>query len=113
MFMTFLPCYDIVRLFELDFGWFIAMYAVINNIAAAALAHWKVLDAGKYVFGSLIGIWVIMEVIMVCLDAGGATCPPRKYWSWYALVVPTFLVAFLLWILSKTGGVLCKPTSWL
>jgi hypothetical protein len=107
VFISFWLVYEIDRMTGMGIGGFIAVYLILN-IIAALLVHPKIIPwdpMGILVFGILIGGTVVMEFVL-----GLAIHLPRNYWLLIPVIV-TFGAALGIWFPSKTNGPACKPDS--
>ncbi|HYY57048.1 MAG TPA: ceramidase domain-containing protein [Pyrinomonadaceae bacterium] len=117
VFGIFVLLYGILRLVGLPSGelaglrtdlWlFWGAYLLLN--VGLAIFLWNVPDAGTPVFGIIIGSALILEWIIyfrgVFSSTSGRIGGPHL---WFWLANGTFLVAFIIWLLSGTDGPLCK-----
>ncbi|MBI5667188.1 MAG: ceramidase domain-containing protein [Chloroflexi bacterium] len=119
IFTSFLFLYDLIHtLFNAGSAVFLVLWLIAN----VALGYWtwwmdknhrgsKILGLtpGSFAFGSFAILWVVLQFIILLGGAGGT----GRGWTFFILAVVSFGSAFVVWQLSKTGGPLCKPDSWL
>jgi hypothetical protein len=114
---------DVLSMFT--FVLFILGYTIARLLPGAAARTWIVLGylvlsfgltalqsglgiPSEYLIGAVVVAYVVFEVI-VSLDAAKRS----DAWGWvlYGLGWLSFGAAFVVWLLSQTGGTLCNPTG--
>ncbi|NIM94240.1 MAG: hypothetical protein GTO18_11085 [Anaerolineales bacterium] len=108
MFISFFLLYEVVRVLDAGVGLFIVLFLGVN--IGLGILTWMVDDSGKWIFGVLVAITLTTEVVFLTTNAGGLE---REWMPWLLLALISFGAAFIIWLLSNTGGVLCNPDSWL
>ncbi len=103
LFVSFVIVYDFVRVVHGNEIVFLMVYLVINVTLGVVTALRDGL--GKYIFGGLIAAFAILEVLILVFHAGGVT---REFLPYMLLTLISFGLAFGIWLLSNTGGPLCK-----
>lgn len=104
MFVSFIFVYDLTVLLNMDIEFFLPVYIVLNVILAVVLWFWGETHLGKWMFGIIIGAFLITDIVHMILEN-------NRQLAWFFTGLGTFVVAFVIWILSKTDGKLCKPNS--
>ncbi|MGA1841534.1 MAG: ceramidase domain-containing protein [bacterium] len=103
-YITFIPCYDLTRLYKLNLGYFLLMYAGINIALALITWFWRWQHSGKLLFGLVIGIAVAIEILF---NIKG----PDRTIGWLIGGVGIFIAAWIIWWFSRNEAPLCKPDS--
>lgn len=104
LFIAFAIAYSLARLQNQSVGWFLRFYVPLMLVLAVYLViDWA---PGTPVFGILIVIFVIVEVISF---RRGRDAHARR--AWLGVAAAAFGVALAIWVPSRSGGPLCDPHS--
>lgn len=111
-FIAYVLAYDLDRINRWSWGRFITWFGAMLAAFAAAIAlvppeHGKTLFAGFVVVVLLVEAAVSYPRLRPWSDA--ILVPRRMPWFWTGLGL--FIVANVIWNLSRTGGVWCDPAS--
>ena len=111
-FIAFVLAYDLGRIHRWSWGRFVSWFVVLLTAFAAAIGIVPP-EHGKTLFGVFVLIVLLVEAAVsyprmrpwapIRLD------PRRIPWFWTGLGL--FIVATIIWNLSRTGGVWCEPES--
>src|SRR3990172_103423 len=106
-FVSFVLIYDVFRLIGSEsVPGFALVYLAVNAALFALRLSWA--GSGKWIFGSLVALTVIIEVLVLA-NLGNAH---REFIPWLLTALLLFGLAVVVWSLSNTGGPLCRPGSW-
>jgi len=105
LYVCFLPAYGAARLLSLSLRGFAALYGALAALGAAYV--FAVSDPANIGFGSLAVVGLASEVAVARRrpELGGER-------RWLVAGALLFLLAFAVWLPSRTGGALCDPHSW-
>lgn len=111
-FLAFILAYDLARIHDRDWGWFLTWFAGLLAVFTAAIAVLPP-EHGKTLFGVFVGVALIAEAAVSYPAlrpwAPRRLDPRRMPWFWAGL--GAFAAAYAVWNLSRTGGVWCTPES--
>lgn len=105
--VVFALAYGITRILELDDARFKVVYALALGIAMYLYLGVSGVEGGTPVFGGLLGVYALSEA---WIYTQREDLVARRRYLWAALGL--FVVAFAIWLPSRTGGPLCDPDSW-
>jgi hypothetical protein len=111
-FLAFMLAYDLARIHDRAWGWFFGWFGGLLAVFSA-LVLWLPPEHGKTLFAVFVGVTLLAEAAVSYPAlrpwAPRRIDPRRMPWFWAGLA--TFAVAFVIWNLSRTGGVWCDPES--
>ena len=109
---AFLLVYVIARGAKLE-DWIAALIWVIV-VAVSGAIIWFVEGSGKFIFGGMVAVWGVLEIILLIVQATGHDLMGlhRAEWVWLVLAAASFGLAILIWTQSKDGKPWCHPHSW-
>jgi hypothetical protein len=107
-FISFLLAYDLARVARTDHRPALVMVAFATWSAGLALLTWFADGTGVGVFAVLVAAAVVLEVAIAWKRLGGVL---RRPVPWLIAAIGLFVVALVIWALSRSGGQLCTPTS--
>jgi len=106
LWLSFIVVYDIVRLTNLSK----VLAAILYVLLVTVLASIEQMRGGDLVFATLVFIALFTELLVFFAHKCKMDWQAYK-WFFYGLGL--FLVAFVIWKLSRTGGPLCFPNTYL
>jgi hypothetical protein len=108
---TFLVVYVFARGIPLPDSLAVIIFLVIVSISGAII--WFVEGSGKYIFGGLVAVWGVLEIILLIVQATGGALMGlhRTEWGYLVGAGLSFLVAVIVWTYSKDGKPWCRPYS--
>lgn len=105
MFITFFLLYELMVLWQRDVAWFVRTFTWLNIGLAALL--WPINNgSGKYVFATIVALTIVVNRL-VARRSG----PRDDRWFWAGLA--SYGAGNIIWALSRDGGPLCAPDSYL
>lgn len=111
-FLSFILAYDLARIHERDWRWFLGWFAGLLAVFSVAI-YLLPPEHGKTLFGVFVGVTLLAEAAVSYprLRPWAPTRiePRRMPWFWAGL--GSFAIAYVIWNLSRTGGVWCDPIS--
>jgi hypothetical protein len=111
---TFLLVYVIARGAKFDDQIGIVALIFLLVVAGSGAIIWFVEGSGKFIFGGMIAVWGVLEIII--LIAGAAGSPflglQRTEGGWLLGAALSFGLAVFIWLRSNDGGPWCYPHSW-
>jgi hypothetical protein len=109
---AFLLVYVAARGFPMPDSLAVIVYLVIVSIGGVII--WFVEGSGKYIFGGMVAVWGIAEIVILIGQAtdGAVMGLHRTEWGYLVGAALSFGAAIVIWQLSKDGKPWCKPYSW-
>ncbi len=93
-----------------------ALAAIIFGVivVSSGAIIWFVEGSGKYIFGAMVAVWGVLEIIILVVQAAGNSVMGlhRSEWGWLLLAAASFGLAIFIWLRSKDGQPWCHPHSW-
>ncbi len=88
------------------------LYGII--VVASGAVIWFVEGSGKFIFGGMIAIWGVLEIIILIAGAAGdgVLGLKRAEAGWLLAAALSFGLAVFIWLRSGDGGPWCYPHSW-
>ncbi|MBI5666787.1 MAG: ceramidase domain-containing protein [Chloroflexi bacterium] len=129
LFVTFVLLYDIFRFTKWDTlpngkTYFTIAYAIVNVALGVPLLIGNYTDMGMFgtlAFGIPAGIAILMQLIIgaVTVFSSGSVWGVRRgqftpgslEWLWLIGAFLSFMIGFVIWLISDTGGTWCNPNS--
>jgi hypothetical protein len=111
-FLAFILAYDLARIHARAWSWFTGWFAALFAGFSAAVLLLPP-EHGKTLFALFLAVTLIVEAA-VSLPALRPWAPVRieaRRMPWFWAGLGAFVVAFVVWNLSRTGGLWCSPTS--
>ena len=86
----------------------------LTIVVSSGVIIWFVEGSGKYIFGLMVGVWGVLEIIILIVQATGSSVMGlhRTEWGWLILAAASFGLAIFIWLRSKDGQPWCYPNSW-
>ena len=110
MWAAFFLVYSLVQITEMDRTLlgriFLVSFLYCGIVLLATILHASIKNISPILIAVLVAPAVVIQVIRLIQGK-------YEWWGWvyFFAAVASFLVAFLFWQLSKTGGSWCDPTS--
>jgi len=83
-------------------------------VVSSGVIIWFVEGSGKFIFGGMVAVWGVLEIILLIVQATGNSLMGlhRTEWGWLLLAAAAFGLAIFIWLRSNDGQPWCFPNSW-
>ena len=83
-------------------------------VISSGVIIWFVEGSGKFIFGGMVAIWGVLEIIILIVQATGNDLMGlhRTEPVWLLVAALSFGLAIFIWLRSNDGQPWCFPNSW-